>query len=173
MIARQPLTSALVPGPHTRSPAQVGAAFFGLLLVVGNCLLAQVSWGAAAPLFLHVVGVPEPGWYAGRTVGEALEESGAQVSFLVGAPHDGDQVRILDAYAVVQEDSTPVGYRATGAKLHLNSATQAELETLPRVGPALAERIRAGRPYRTVDDLDAVKGIGPATIAALRPFVEP
>lgn len=168
-----PLTSALVPGPHTRSPAQVGAAFFGLLLLLGNSLLGALSGGVVAPLFLHVSGVPEPGWYAGSTVGEALDESGADVSFLVGQPHDGDQVRVLDAYAVVEQDSTPVGYRATGAKLHLNSATQAELETLPRVGPALAERIRAGRPYRTVDALDAVKGIGPATIAALRPFVEP
>ena len=53
----------------------------------------------------------------------------------------------------------------------LNKATQAELERLPRVGPALASRIISWReqhgPYRSLDDLRHVRGIGPATVALL------
>jgi competence protein ComEA len=50
----------------------------------------------------------------------------------------------------------------------LNSANEATLETLPGVGPAMAKKIVAGRPYKTVEDLGNVKGIGPAKLAALR-----
>jgi len=57
----------------------------------------------------------------------------------------------------------------------VNRATQAELERLPRVGPALARRIIAWReqhgPYRSLDDLRHVRGIGPSTIALLAPVV--
>lgn len=60
-------------------------------------------------------------------------------------------------------------------RLNLNTATQAELELLPGIGPALAKRIldhRAARgPFRTVDELDNVPGIGPATMNRLRPLV--
>ncbi len=61
---------------------------------------------------------------------------------------------------------------ASFGRVDLNRAGAAELETLPRIGPALAARILADRsergPFRSVDDLDRVQGIGPATIAALR-----
>ena len=57
----------------------------------------------------------------------------------------------------------------------VNRATQAELERLPRVGPALARRIIARReqhgPYRSLDDLRHVRGIGPSTLALLAPVV--
>ena len=121
----------------------------------------------------HVSGVAVPGWYAGDTPGELLEGAGANVSFLVGTPGDGGSIRVFGPYAVVDGQAAPVGMRATGARLHLNSASVTELEALPRVGPTLARRIREGRPYRSVDDLDRVDGVGPATILALRPFVQP
>ncbi len=59
---------------------------------------------------------------------------------------------------------------ATG--LDLNAASKAELEMLPGVGPALADRIIAERdangPFKSIDDLDRVKGIGPKTLERLR-----
>lgn len=59
--------------------------------------------------------------------------------------------------------------------IDLNTATAADLEVLPRIGPALAQRIieardRAGG-FTSLDELDAVKGIGPRTLEALRPHV--
>jgi len=44
--------------------------------------------------------------------------------------------------------------------LDLNTATEKELQSIKGIGPVLAERIIAGRPYKTVDDLLKVKGIG-------------
>jgi competence protein ComEA len=56
-------------------------------------------------------------------------------------------------------------------RVNLNSASLEQLEALPKVGPALASRIVAGRPYRSLADLDRVKGVGPAALKALGPLV--
>jgi len=57
----------------------------------------------------------------------------------------------------------------------VNTAPAGVLSALPRIGPVLAGRIVAGReerPFDSIEDLDArVRGIGPATAAALRPFL--
>lgn len=59
--------------------------------------------------------------------------------------------------------------------VNINTATQAELETLPRIGPALAQAIIAYREengdFATVDDLVNVPGVGEATLAGLRDLV--
>jgi competence ComEA-like helix-hairpin-helix protein len=52
----------------------------------------------------------------------------------------------------------------------LNTATGKELQSIKGIGPVLAERIIAGRPYRTVDDLLKVKGIGPKRLENIRPY---
>ncbi|MCA9531898.1 MAG: helix-hairpin-helix domain-containing protein [Myxococcales bacterium] len=62
-----------------------------------------------------------------------------------------------------------------GGRLDLNRATEADLQLLPRIGPALSERIVAYRshhgPFVDVASLADVPGVGPATIARLRPLV--
>jgi len=60
---------------------------------------------------------------------------------------------------------------ATPVLVEVNGATLEELRQLPGVGPKLAERIIAHRPYRSVDDLEQVPGIGPVTLQRLKPFV--
>lgn len=66
---------------------------------------------------------------------------------------------------------------AADAPVSLSRADQATLETLPRVGPATAERIIAWRekngPFLSVEDLLAVSGIGPATLEGMRDRVVP
>ena len=70
---------------------------------------------------------------------------------------------------------TPEFAAETGALLDLNTADQAALETLPGIGEALAQRILAYRethgPFSSVDELQAVEGIGPGILARLRPYV--
>ena len=64
---------------------------------------------------------------------------------------------------------------APGGKLDLNSATAAELDALPGVGPVLAQRIvdhRDQGPFTSVDQLDDVPGIGPARAAELAELVK-
>jgi competence protein ComEA len=64
-----------------------------------------------------------------------------------------------------------------GRKLSLATATAAELDELPGVGPVTAQKILDYRaehgPFRSVDDLDAVPGIGPTRVEQLRELVTP
>jgi competence protein ComEA len=54
--------------------------------------------------------------------------------------------------------------------LDLNTASKKELQSIKGIGPILAERIIAGRPYKIVDDLLKVKGIGPKKLENIRPY---
>jgi competence protein ComEA len=75
---------------------------------------------------------------------------------------------------VVRDVAVVVPVLVERANVDINLAGADELATLPGIGPALAARILAYRsehgPFRTVDDLTAVKGIGPATVRDLRDF---
>jgi phosphatidylserine/phosphatidylglycerophosphate/cardiolipin synthase-like enzyme len=55
--------------------------------------------------------------------------------------------------------------------LNINTASQQQLESLPGIGPELAKRIIAGRPYRRLIDLERVRGLGPRKIEALQGLV--
>lgn len=72
-------------------------------------------------------------------------------------------------------DEAGSGAAAPGAPVDLNTATVAQLDALPGVGPVIAGRIVAWRQengrFTSVDDLSEVQGIGDATMARLRPLV--
>jgi competence protein ComEA len=60
-------------------------------------------------------------------------------------------------------------------QINLNTATAEQLELLPNVGPALAQKIvdyrQQNGPFKSVDELDNVSGIGEKTLEKLRPLV--
>lgn len=63
----------------------------------------------------------------------------------------------------------------SGGKININTAPQKELERLPRIGPAMAQRIIIYRqthgPFKRTEDLTAVKGIGPKTLDRLKDHI--
>jgi competence ComEA-like helix-hairpin-helix protein len=63
----------------------------------------------------------------------------------------------------------------TSTLIDLNAATKSQLELLPGIGPALAQRVLDHRAklggFTKVEDLDGVRGIGPKVLAKLRPLV--
>jgi competence protein ComEA len=83
---------------------------------------------------------------------------------------------VAGAPDVVQAQGTPaVTQDSRTAPLNLNVATAAELERLPGVGPAMAARIVEYRqkngPFKKVEDLMNVKGIGEKTFLNLKPMI--
>lgn len=78
----------------------------------------------------------------------------------------------------VGEDNPPVRL-PTGleipSKIDINTANQAELETLPGIGPALAQRIvdhrTANGPFERVEDITNVSGIGPSIFAQIQELI--
>ncbi|WP_109211211.1 MULTISPECIES: helix-hairpin-helix domain-containing protein [Microbacterium] len=147
----------------------------------------SASAEAASELYVHVSGaVRAPGLYVLPTSARAVDAIAAAGGFaddadrgavnLARALDDGEQL------AVPRQGETPAApagpAAATGAAdapLDLNTADAAQLETLPRIGPALAERIVAWRDdnggFTSVEDLLAVPGIGDKMLESLRDLV--
>ena len=148
--------------------ASLAAVLVGLLALAAALLPER---GVAARV-IHLPDAPRPGWYEADDLAAAARAAGAVAPLRAsGAIVDGATVRLESGWALV--DVTPGTTQVFGGKVSLNDATLAELEGLPGVGPALAARIVAARPYASVAALDRVRGIGPKKLAALVPLVEP
>lgn len=144
---------------------------------------------AVAPpegLYVHVLGeVAAPGLYivdpdarlvdALAAAGGTLESADLQAVNLARPLSDGEQIVVPKMGAEPSAGAPEGGVGGavgTDGVVNLNTADQAALETLPRIGPALAQRIidwrdENGR-FRAVDDLLAVPGIGEKLLAGMR-----
>jgi competence protein ComEA len=166
----------------------------GVILLLGAALLGLYAWRAQVlfppappppglmPLaFVEVTGrVAHPGVYsfpAPPTLGEVWRKAGAS-----GTPPDMDK-KIATGSRV--EVTTAGGYRLAamagarlltlGLPLDLNRASVQDLEAVPGLGPALAQRIVAYRqahgPFKKMDELEEVSGITPRNLPKLKPYL--
>lgn len=150
---------------------------------------APVAPAAEEPLVVHVTGaVREPGVYAlpiGSRVVDAIERAGgltregnAVALNLASVLVDGEQVLVPELAPIGAVPEAGAGY-ATGTSglVHLNGASAEDLDALPGIGPATAERIIAWRDlnggFSSVEQLVEVPGIGPAKLEQLRDLVAP
>ncbi len=111
-----------------------------------------------------------------EAAGGVLPEGDASRLNLAAPLSDGQEVRV-PLIAPSPAPGTPQTATSSGSgKINLNTATLEELESLPGVGPVLAQRIIEYRdqhgPFQSVDDLLNVDGIGPALLNKIRDLVE-
>jgi competence protein ComEA len=189
--------------PISRRQALLAAALLLAALVLAGRYLSGAGASASTPaaglvrerpaerppVLVHVVGaVREPGLYKlrdGSRVADAVERAGgatpkADLSLVnLAAPvADGTQV-VVPAQAPPAAAPTGGGppAQARAGPVHLNTATVEELDALPGVGPVTAQKIvdfrQANGAFTSVDELDAVPGIGPARLEELRKLVAP
>jgi competence protein ComEA len=178
----------------------------GALVAIGICVLAGRSLVAAgtpkstqsaervsairtaeaATLVVHVVGaVRRPGLYRlreGSRVADAVKRAGgatpkADLALINLAAPAADGVQVVVPRRAPPNDTTAPAGEAPEGPLRLNTATLDQLDALPGVGPVTAQRILDYREehgaFASVDDLDAVPGIGPARLEQLRELVTP
>ena len=146
------------------------------------------STTSAAELVVDVAGeVHRPGVYhlpAGSRVLDAIASAGgATGDAQLGAVNraapvvDGQQVLVPARGSPGAGGVVVGGGGAPSGPVSLSSATAEQLDALPGVGPATAQRILDYREehgaFRTVDELDAVPGIGPSHLDQLRGLVAP
>lgn len=185
-------------GSSRRLRLSIGAAVVLALVVLSGAVGLGILRGQATPtesvslgdahsdeveqggeLYVHVLGAVErPGLYvldldarlvdAVAAAGGTTDDADLAAINLARLLTDGEQIVVPVAGASAAAGATAPG----DDRIDLNTADQAALETLPRIGPALAGRIIAWRDengrFQSVDDLLAVPGIGEKMLAGIR-----
>jgi competence protein ComEA len=143
-----------------------------------------------APIRVYVSGaVCQPAVYElfpGSIVQDAVSAAGGPASDadldyinLALELHDQQQVHVPRQGETNPPPSASGGSsgngETTGAPININTATAAELETLPRVGPTMAQRIVEYREsnglFKTIEEIQDVQGIGPATFEGFKDMI--
>jgi competence protein ComEA len=188
----------------SRRALVLGAVALSLTLALANRLLRTSGTAYEAPVaasrpavtapasplvVVHIVGaVRRPGLYRmpeGSRIADAVRRAGgatrkADVALVnLAAPlADGTQI-LVPARAPPRAASGGAEPEpsAPAGPLHLNTATLEELDALPGVGPVTAQKILDFRQqhgaFASVDELDAIPGIGPKRLEQLREMVAP
>lgn len=149
------------------------------------------------PILVHVVGeVVTPGVHrlpTGARVADAIEAAGGLTEnarpgelnlaqtladgqqVVIGGPKRPSEIRGGGEGSGADGDPAATSGPPGATKLNLNTASAAQLDTLPGVGPVTAEKVVAWRAqhgkFTRVEELQEVPGIGPKTFAEIAPHV--
>jgi competence protein ComEA len=139
--------------------------------------LSPLPASITAPANRDADNTAEPG---GDAAGKQPETAGSELSPTTetGAASNAGQNTASAASAggrAASAESKPAKLPTASSKLELNSATAAQLDLLPGIGPTLAKRIvdyrKQNGPFKRVDDLLNVSGIGEHKLAEIQELV--
>ncbi len=144
--------------------------------VVSETLVVYVSGAVATP---QVLTLP-----AGSRAADAVAAAGGATEAanldainlaLPLANHQHLVVPTREGIAPLATTVAPTATLVMGLLVNINTATAAELEALPHIGPAMAQRIvdyrEAHGPFETLEALQNVSGVGPTIFAQVRPYI--
>ena len=140
------------------------------------------------PIVVHITGaVPRPGVYAlpkGARVQDAISAAGGFLAEaeksninLAALLEDGQMFDIPYLEGALPVLATPGVEVITNTTelIDINTASQAELETLPSIGPTTAQKIieyrEANGPFVSIEDIINVSGIGPGTYERIKDLI--
>lgn len=157
-------------GRDTPTPTTAGGAVVDVEGAVRRPGIVRLPADARVIDAIGAAGGPEPGADLARVNLAARVADGARIA----VPKIGAPAPAIDPSAVSGTAGGTGDANASGP-VNLNTATAAQLDALPGVGPATAAAIvherEAHGPFRSVDDLRRVRGIGPAKLAQLHDLV--
>lgn len=161
----------------------------GMTVLIDRYDRPAIVVGPSTPtgLFVHVDGaVATPGVYSlppnARLV-DAVEAAGglngdADLASLnlAGRVGDGESIVVERQGAASMDQDRPVSSpESLTPRININTATEAELQLLPGIGPALAARIVESReqegPFPSIESLARVNGISDAMVLELTPLI--
>jgi competence protein ComEA len=143
-----------------------------------------VRTASPGPILVDVDGaVSQAGRYTlppGSLVDDALRAAGGPTAdadlerINLARELNGNDVVHVPRLGEVIPTPTPYGLSVDG-KIDINLADAALLETLPRIGPTIAQRITEYRemngPFEATEDIQEVQGIGPATFEGIKDLI--
>ncbi|MFZ2087233.1 MAG: helix-hairpin-helix domain-containing protein [Desulfobaccales bacterium] len=125
----------------------------------------KVSFGPAASTAAPAA-KPAPGPAA------ATEAPAAKAPPATEKPMPGQEPIIKTKPAPAPKDKAEAPKLAPGEKININTATQADLEKIPGIGPVKAKAIIEGRPYKTPEDIMKVRGIKEGIYSKIKDFIK-
>ena len=105
----------------------------------------------------------------------ALKAGGGKKAAKRLAGASGNAANAYGKNAAAKHGASKVSAQGSAGRVRINSASASELQSLPGVGPALAQRIIAERSrgrFASAEDLLRVSGIGKAKLEKMRAYVE-
>lgn len=177
----------------------VSGILFGLFIAAVIWVVSRNPSGQAVtlrpaptekPIIVHITGaVPRPGVYAlpkGARVQDVISAAGGflaeaekETINLARTLEDGERLDIpyMEGFSPVIPTAIP-GLITSGSDedlVNINTALAFELESLPGIGPALAQRIieyrNANGPFLSTEDIINVPGIGPGTYERIKDLI--